>query len=174
APKRPRGRRPVAETPGPAAYDAVNAERASGKSLSPARATIGKSPRRCLERQGGVAGPGPTSYNVGMQSACPKPSSPQTTIGHASRELGRLWQQDNGPSAPAFTNANAALSLRHASPRATFGNSPRDCSKFVLSYDVGQALRRASPVSSVSYGSKGVGGSGTAGRRTEAAAAEVC
>ncbi|CAE8621334.1 unnamed protein product, partial [Polarella glacialis] len=64
APKRPRGRRPVAETPGPAAYDAVNAERASGKSLSPARATIGKSPRRCLERQGGVAGPGPTSYNV--------------------------------------------------------------------------------------------------------------
>lgn len=119
-----------ADCPGPGAYEAAVAERATGKNTSPPRATIGNSTRQPLRRIE-PGGPGPHSYNTSASSLM-KPTSPRPTIGNSPKEISRRrWDADLGGCPTFYSNSNGGLNLRPSSPRAVFGNARRDCSKFL-------------------------------------------
>eukprot|EP00931_Biecheleriopsis_adriatica_P107271 TRINITY_DN8161_c0_g1_i1.p1 TRINITY_DN8161_c0_g1~~TRINITY_DN8161_c0_g1_i1.p1 ORF type:complete len:445 (+),score=53.59 TRINITY_DN8161_c0_g1_i1:98-1432(+) len=116
---------PRYDSPGPGAYEPVSAEHTNSKHASPARVTIGTSPRRAQQPRVDPMSPGPHSYSV---STTAMPNSPRPIIGNSPRDTcKKRW---DGAQTPPFYTTNAGL-LKQASPRVVFGTSPRDCSEFL-------------------------------------------
>jgi len=127
--------------PGPCSYNVSEAEQSCGKSASPARATIGQSPRWSAELPPDCAGPGPYSYSVGSISeqggSISKRQPPRATFGSSPRETSRLDMEELTPG-PTSYNVSS-LAFKPSSPRTVIGTSSRNTTEYIVSPGVSAA-----------------------------------
>lgn len=135
--------RPGAPTPGPAAYDLAQSERASGRNTGAYKATIGNSPRRTSPDRLQVTEldlpvPGPQSYDTGSAEAGMQ-NSPHAVFGRAPRSIS-TWSGGQVPESarcePGPTSYSCdASKVRVLSPSATIGKSARNTLEYIAKQD---------------------------------------